>query len=153
MAHSCTLQPQAQKLLNNWILITQMIKLLSPGNSNTAKSTTTSWRVTTRQSPAPNPDSPHPFRSPTQHLAPHPPSTCPRTPTARARAQSSDKRQTHRKSWLHTMNTSFPSQTPSRRTFSLTCHQKALQGTEPLKKDATMCAKCWGCKKDEDVFA
>ncbi|TKS72410.1 Platelet-derived growth factor receptor beta [Collichthys lucidus] len=38
------------------------------------------------------------------------------TPTTRAQTlENSDKRQMHRKSYLHTTNTSFPSQTPSRR--------------------------------------
>lgn len=110
---------------------------------------TTSWRVTTQLSPAPNLDCPLPSQSPTQHSAPHPlmVSPSPRTLTTRAQGpEKADERQAHRKSSLHSMNTSFPFRTPSQRTYSLRCCQKALWGTEPLKKMLLMWTRC--CRRD-----
>lgn len=110
---------------------------------------TTSWRVTTQLSPAPNLDSPLPSQSPTRHSAPRLPlaSPSPRTLTTRARGpEKPGERQARRKSSLHSTNTSFPSRTPSRRTYSLRCRQRALWGTEPLRKMLQMWSRC--CRRD-----
>lgn len=120
---------------------------LSPDNRDTAKSMKTSWRVTTRRSPAPNPDWPRPFQSPTQRLALRLLSSLRWMPTTKTRGpETSDKRGTHRKSYRHTTSTSFQSRTLSQKKLSLTSRQKVLQGTESVKG---MCAKCRGWNKDE----
>lgn len=114
----------------------------SPDGRDTSKSVTASWRATTRQWPAPNPSSPHPFQSPARPLdllllAPSPSPL--KSPTTARTTKTSGKRQIRRKSLHHTMSTSFPSRTPSPRKCSPTCHQRALQGTEEMLRLPERC--------------